>query len=262
MKSRLLVGKVWHERKRPHRYAFEHDVFYVGIDLAERSEALRRSRLLGGSRWSVLALLDADHFDGRDIRAAALDLAGYETGADVRVTMVTAPRVLGYVFNPVTFYLFHPEEKLARVLAEVHNTHGDRFVYRLENESTTGGWRSSAVKGFYVSPFIPLEGRYEFEVNESPGRLRIRIRESDDEGVLLDTGIDVKPRPLNDRSIGMALLRIPFVTLKTTALIHYHALKLWRRGVHRYDYVSSTDSRAIRRRKPARDRVRPEPGGD
>ena len=85
-------------------------------------------------------------------------------------------------------------------------------------------------KDFYVSPFIEMVGRYTVRVRDEPARLRISINEDQDEGLLLHTSIDLTRRPLTDRTVARMLVRHPFITQKTIGLIHWHALRLWRRG--------------------------------
>jgi DUF1365 family protein len=85
-------------------------------------------------------------------------------------------------------------------------------------------------KDFYVSPFIEMVGRYTVRVRDEPARLRISINEDQDEGLLLHTSIDLSRRPLSDRTIARMLVGHPFITQKTIGLIHWHALRLWRRG--------------------------------
>jgi DUF1365 family protein len=231
MTSELLIGKVRHHRLAPIDYAFEHDVFYLAIDLAELDEAVERLRLLGYNRANVMNLRDSDHFDGGPLAERAAAAAQLQPGE--RLTMISYPRVLGYVFNPVSFYLVHGEDdRLRRVVAEVHNTHGERHVYLLADES--GGaptWRSSCEKRFYVSPFLALEGRYTFAIRETAARIEIRINEMEGDRMMLHTGLRLERRPLTNGEVAKALLRVPLVGLKTTALIHRHALSLWRKRV-------------------------------
>jgi hypothetical protein len=91
-------------------------------------------------------------------------------------------------------------------------------------------------KDFYVSPFIEMVGRYTVRVRDEPGRLRISINEDQAGELLLHTSLDLTRRPLTDRTVARMLVRHPFVTQKTIGLIHWHALRLWRRGAafHRH----------------------------
>jgi DUF1365 family protein len=233
MNSHLLVGKMRHKRLKPRRYDFEHDVFYLAIDLAELDEVVSRVRLLSYNRPNVCTLRDEDHFAGGPLAAEAAAAAGIgRDPAPGELLAITYPRVLGYVFNPVSFYLHHEGGALRSMVAEVHNTHGERHVYSLQPRGSRGTpWRAAADKSFYVSPFISMDADYRFAVRETADSLFIGIAERDHGQHAFYADIRLERRPLNDRELSRALARMPLVPLKTSLLIHWHAFRLWRRGV-------------------------------
>ena len=119
-----------------------------------------------------------------------------------RITLVTNLRVLGYVFNPASFYLCRDERATLRVVVvEVHNTHGERHLYTLRGATGDDGppSRPSMDKDFFVSPFIEMDGRYAVRVRDEPTRLRIAINERPGRGALLHTSLVLRRRPLTDR---------------------------------------------------------------
>ena len=241
MRSHLLEGTVRHRRARPFVYNLEHDVYYVALDLDELDLVGRRLRLVSRNRRNLLAFHDQDHLDppARDVRqsirthlrAEGIDPEGW------RLTLVTNLRVFGYVFNPASFYLCRdPDGRLEVIIVEVHNTHGERHLYTLRRPAREPGFVASMAKDFYVSPFIDLVGRYTVRVRDEPARLRISINEAQDGEALLHTSLDLVRRPLSDRVVARMLVRHPFMTQRTIGLIHWHALRLWRRGAsfHRH----------------------------
>ena len=244
MRSHLLEGVVRHRRARPFVYALEHDVYYAALDLDELPEVDRSLRLLSRGGRNVLSLRDGDHLDPpatdlpADIRAH-LRTEGVDATA-WHITLVTNLRVFGYVFNPASFCLCHDEtDDLRIVVVEVHNTHGERHLYTLrrDGEGTDAmDLVASMDKDFYVSPFIEMMGRYTVRVRDDATRLRITINEDQEDSLLLHTSLELTRRPLTDRSLARMLVRHPFVTQKTIGLIHWHALRLWRRGApfHRH----------------------------
>ncbi len=241
MKSHLLEGTVHHRRARPFVYTLEHDVFYLALDLDELEALPRALRLLGRNRRNLLSFRDGDHLDppASDLRAAVHEHLR-EQGLDPdgwRLTLITNPRVFGYVFNPASFYLCRDRSgTLEVVIIEVHNTHGERHLYTLRRTADRAGFVASIDKDFYVSPFIEMTGRYTVRVRDEADRLRITINEDQDDDLLLHASVDLFRRPLTDRSIALMLVRHPFVTQRTIGLIHWHALRLWRRGAqfHRH----------------------------
>ncbi|HEU0242645.1 MAG TPA: DUF1365 domain-containing protein [Candidatus Limnocylindrales bacterium] len=236
MRSHLLEGTVRHRRSRPVEYELEHDVFYLALDLDELDEVTGRVRLIGRNRRNVLEFRDSDHWPlpARDIRETVLAhlRAQGEDPTGWRITLVTNLRVLGYVFNPASFYLCRDAGGVLRVVVvEVHNTHQERHLYTLRPEAAGERFKASMDKDFYVSPFIDMEGTYTVHVADDPGSLRIAINERQGDAPVIATGLVLRRRRLTDRMVVRMLFAHPFMTQRTIALIHVHAWRLWRRGV-------------------------------
>lgn len=241
LRSHLLAGTIRHRRDRFTTYDFTHDVWYLALDLDEVPQVDRRLRLLSFNRRNLLELRDSDHLDrNNDGLRAAIDRRMRVHDLDparMRVTLIAYPRVAGYVFNPVSFYLCHDEARVLRlVLAEVHNTHGDREVYDfLPGGEGTPVFRGSQDKRMYVSPFIAPEARYELLVWEDADHLSITIREAEVGAGELEPALfarlQARRLPLTNGNMLGLLARDPLIPLKTSALIFWHAARLWWRGV-------------------------------
>ena len=235
MRSHLLEGKVRHHRRRPFTYQLEHDVYYFALDLSELDEVAACIRLVSRNRPNVVTLRDRDHLlpPATDIDAAIrahLHDEGFDPGG-WRITLVTNLRVFGYVFNPASFYLCRDASRqLQVVIIEVHNTHGERHLYTLRPEHRGSAHLATMDKGFYVSPFIDMVGRYSVMVRDESAGLRITIDEREDGEPLLSTSLTLRRIRLTNRTLARMLVRHPFMTQRTTGLIHWHGLRLWRRG--------------------------------
>jgi len=235
MRSHLLEGTVRHRRAQP-AYALEHAVVYVALDLAELDLVPRAIRLLSRNRPNVLGFRDDDHWPelASDLQATVLEhlRTHGEDPTGWRITLVTNPRVFGYVFNPASFYLCRDGAGVLRiVIVEVHNTHLERHLYTLRPRADGPHFVASMEKAFYVSPFIDMEGQYTVHVQDEPTGLRIAINERRDGAPVLATSLVLERRRLSDRSVVRMLVRHPFMTQRTIALIHWHALRLWGKGV-------------------------------
>jgi len=239
VRSHLLEGKVRHRRSRPFTYGMEHDVWYAALDLAELDDVDRQLRLFGRNRRAATAFRDADHLPvpatdvAADVRAH-LRSEG-EDPAGWRIMLVTNLRVLGYVFNPASFFLCRDAIGALRVVVvEVHNTFGGRHLYTLrsgDGEVAPGGpFTAGMDKDFFVSPFISMDGRYSVHVRDEPTALRLAINLRQDGEPLLSTSLVLRRLRLTDRNLLRMLLEHPLVTQKTMGLILYHALRLGRRG--------------------------------
>ncbi len=235
MRSHLLVGKVRHRRSQPMEYELEHDVFYLALDLAEIDDVAAHLRLFSRNRFNALALRDRDHWlpAATDLRASVLShLRGEGFDPDRwRITFIATPRVLGYQFNPASFYLCRDESGAMRVvIVEVHNTHGERRLYTLRPQQRGKGWVDEMDKDFYVSPFIDMEAHYTVRVQDDPGRVLIAITETERGEPLLSATLVADRRRLTDRTLLRTLLHVPFSTQRTIVAIHLHAWRMWRRG--------------------------------
>jgi uncharacterized protein len=238
VRSYLLEGTVRHRRARPFTYGLEHAVWYAVLDLAELDTLDGRLRLFGRNRRAAAAFRDADH-----LPVAALDVdAGIRDhlrgeGVDPsgwQITLVTNLRVLGYVFNPASFFLCRDATGLLQlVVVEVHNTFGDRHLYTLRPPTKPDSMRpftGGMDKDFFVSPFISMDGRYAVHVRDGDDGLRVAITLRQQGEVLLSTSLVLRRLAFTDRNLGRMLLTHPFVTHKTIVLIHLHALRLWLKG--------------------------------
>lgn len=145
-----------------------------------------------------------------------------------RIMMLTSPRVAGYVFNPLSvFYCSLHGEQVAAV-AEVHNTYGGRHVYLLRPDDTG---RDQVDKCFYVSPFLPMGGRYLMRTPLPDARLNVSIALQIGDKTPFVATLTGSGHPATTANIVAALVRWPLVTLRTSALIRWQGVRLWLRGV-------------------------------
>lgn len=235
MRSALYRGEVAHARLRPKRHGLGYKVFCLLLDLDELDALRGRFPLLGIERAGLFSFREADHGDGRQpLRAwAAERLAeagiGYDGG---RIELLCYPRVLGFVFNPLSVYFCHRRDgRLAGILYEVHNTHGERHTYALPALGNERVVRHAAKKQFFVSPFMPMECTYRFRISPPAERVGISILEDDAEGLLLTASFAGRRVELSKPALWRAFLGYPLMTLKVVAGIHWEALKLIAKGV-------------------------------
>jgi len=235
----LMFGRVMHERVRPIRNRFVYPVFCVRVNLSHL--AIRRRWWFGVGRWRLLGIDPRDYgpCDGSDLLAwirSELGQAGLP--GDGRVWLQTFPRVLGYAFNPVSFWFCEDRSGILRaLLAEVRNTFGERHRYLLCAEGgapIVAGTTLVCAKTFHVSPFCRVEGRYEFRVRETPAAGYVAIDYHDSEGLLIRTSIGLRKSPLTAWGAVRAVANQPWLTFGVIVRIHWQALRLWRKGVPFY----------------------------
>lgn len=230
-----IAGTTFHGRKDAIRNSFTYSVDYVLLDAEAAPEA---PSLFSRNGRGVMSLHDADHggppHEGRGA-AWVRDVLAEAGLADLanRIELLAQPRVLGHVFNPVSFWLIHDADDALRVvIAEVTNTFGDRHSYlchRPDHGPITAHDTLRATKCLHVSPFQRIAGGYAFTFDIRPERVLIRIDFTDGEDGLVATLAGAR-RPLTNRGLLAACLRRPFGSRRVLALIHWQALRLWWKG--------------------------------
>ena len=236
MTSCLYRGQVMHRRRTQVAYRFVYGVFALYLDIDELPALERKCRLFSHNRFNLLSVHDEDLASGRagDLRAWVegvlrshdLDLAGG------KIHVLTYPRVLGYGFSPLSvWYCHHQDGRLLAILAEVHNTFGERHHYLLAAAGESP-WRRQyhASKAFHVSPFMPPKADYRFRFGEPGEDIAVFIHESVQGAPALDAAMTGARITLDDRALLTAFCRVPLLGLKIMTLIHWQALKIWLRG--------------------------------
>lgn len=246
--SAVYLGTVFHRRPAPRAHALRYGVFYLLLDLDELPVLDRRSRLFGYNRAAWFSFFDADHGSGdgrpfRDWLGEALAAAGI-VREDWRFRVLCMPRVLGYVFNPITVVYCHDASgHLVAMLYEVNNTFGERLSYVVPVAAHPGGAviRQRCDKALFVSPFFDMRGHYEFAVREPGTRLTLGIDYREDAALRLRAVFAGRRQPFSAKTLRALAWRYPAATLKVIAAIHYEALKLWLKGIPVVRHVTLGD---------------------
>ena len=233
--SALYFGSVFHRRLSAPPHRFRYRAFWLFIDLDDLPGLGRRLRLLSHNRFNLFSLNDRDHGDGttKGLKEQALALLADHGVADGigSIRLLCMPRTLGYDFNPLSVYFCHRRDgALAALIYEVRNTFGGRHAYVLPAAPAGGTVRQACDKTFFVSPFLPMDLRYEFQVSEPGKQIAVAIRAVGRDGPVLRAALAGERRPLTDRSLARAAAAIPLVAMKTIAAIHWEALRLIVKG--------------------------------
>ncbi len=235
MPDMIYEGEVRHTRLRPVTHALRYRVFALLVDVGELGGLGARHRILSHNRRNLLEIRDADHGDGGPIGDWLFRLAAASPGGGLvrRFEMLCYPRVLGYVFNPVTvYYGYDAGGRICLMVYEVNNTFGQRRTYVLPaRPDAKGHVHQTCDKALYVSPFNDVSGAYSFNLTTPGEQLGLGVALRDAGGPLLKAHFAARGRPLTDRALLGALLRTGWLTAKVMTGIHYEALRLWAKGL-------------------------------
>jgi uncharacterized protein len=234
--SALYDGAVVHQRFAPRPHRLRYRIFQLLIDVDELPALDRSLRLFAHNRFALFSLHDRDHGagDGAPLRAYAesvLARAGIDIGGGP-IRLLCMPRVLGYVFNPLSLYYCHrPDGALAAVILEVSNTFGERHSYVIPS-GANGRVRRTCPKSFFVSPFMGMDMAYDFRL-AAPGAqaLTAILGRGPDGAPLLAATFAGARRALTDTVLARTFLTHPLMTLKVVGAIHWEAAKLVLKGV-------------------------------
>ena len=231
------AGAVMHERREPWLHRFTYPVRFLRVPLSQW-DTLRVAGL-GVDRAGLLALHSRDH-GARDGSAplawirGLLEKRGLADICDGEVVLQTCPRVFGFVFNPVSFWLCHDRSgQLRAVLAEVNNTFGEGhnyWVVRADRGPIAADEELPADKVFHVSPFFPVSGEYRFRFDQRDGLSVVCIDYWDKGALQLATRIGGRLEPLDPAGVRRWLVGFPLLTLGIVWRTHWQALRLWLKG--------------------------------
>ena len=243
MDSAIYEGWVMHRRLTPRHHRFTYRVFAMLLDLDELPALDRKLSLFAYNRRGLFSFQDRDHgpSDAKDRRPLKVWLdgllveAGIATGGRWRV--LCYPRILGYVFNPLSVWFCDDEQgALKAIIYEVHNTYDERHAYVLPAGENGKLVRHGCPKQFYVSPFLSRDCRYQFRIRPPGQDVAIAIHEEEAGRPILNASFAGARRNLSDRALLRMLLRYPLMTLKVVAAIHFEAVRLMLKGVRRHPH--------------------------
>ena len=236
--SALYFSGVMHKRLMPFKHRFDYKVVTLLADLDELPARARRLRFFSLDRFNLFSFHQKDHGprDGSPLRPW-IDARLAEAGIDLEggpVQLMAYPRLWGYAFNPLTvWFCYHRNGQLMAVNYEVSNTFGQHHHYLIpvaDGHTPGQPLHQSCRKDFHVSPFLPLEGSYDFRVSEPGSKQATVIRQHVADGEVLVASQVGRRVPLTDRNLLRAVAAHPLMTFKVIGAIHWQALKLWRRG--------------------------------
>lgn len=236
MKPELAKAFTYHKRIGGPQNAFRYSVDYV---LSEPEAKSGGPALFSWNRFNLASVFDCDHGGPRKNGRGTAWVRKVITENDLtelntmRVLLLAQPRMLGYVFNPVSFWLIVDEaEQLRAFIAEVNNTFGDRHSYLCHHDDLRPIKSADTLqvqKQLHVSPFQKVAGTYRFRVTYSANDIGVRIDFRIGKGGLLAT-LSAKRTKMTNVALIWSAVRRPFGSVRVVFLIHAQALVLKMKG--------------------------------
>lgn len=240
MQTAIYVGTVTHRRLKPREHAFRYRAYWLAFDLDELPELNQTLRWFSYNGRNLFSFHDADHGDGSQTPLRAqiechLARSGIDLGGGA-IRVLCMPRVLGFVFNPLSVHFCHDASgRIRAIVYQVHNTFRQRHSYLIcaspTNSIDDGGVEQACAKRFYVSPFMPMDMHYRFKVIPPGENVAVTVCGDDTDGPLIVASLWGRRRALTDAALLRLFFTLPLITMKTVAAIHWEALRLWLKGL-------------------------------
>jgi DUF1365 family protein len=232
MKSGFYISYIKHERFFPKRYEFENRYFWTKFDLDELDELQRKTSIFSRNTFNLVTFRDHDHINlGHETLKENIQAFLAEQGVNEKIKtieFVTNPRILGYVFNSVSFY-FIEAEKNPYIVIEIGNTFKEQKPYLLKPENKNGDqWVFTTQKHFYISPFTSLENMMTFRIKRNDKSFTVNIDDFNGKNELeVRASFTGRFVPWKTSTLLKFFFIYPMTTLRLISSIHYHALKLF-----------------------------------
>ncbi|MCB1157055.1 MAG: DUF1365 domain-containing protein [Leptospiraceae bacterium] len=230
LNSKIYDCVLSHHRLFPKKNSFTYKAFTFFLDLDEIESISKKMKLFSKGKFNLFSFAEQDHIllGNKNLKDSIIQLAK-ENGVNEKITKVyllTNLRILGYVFNPVSFYFCLNQDKLLCAVAEVNNTFGERKPYFIPLQEDGKSFYLKTPKYFYVSPFLDLDMDFEFKLNFPKEKLNLTVNTLSEGRMMLLSNYKGKEILLSDSALLKYFFIMPFFTLKVIFLIHWQAFIL------------------------------------
>ena len=234
METCIYKGFVSHRRFKPIKHFFLYKTFSILFELSELEELHTKISLFSFNKFNIFSFYNKDHGrrDGSNLsKWVKANLKKYELDFEVsKIKLLCFPRILGYVFNPLSIFYCYDENKLRVVLYEVKNTFNEQHTYVFPVKEASKIIAQHCDKKFYASPFIEMNTSYNFRLTEPKESLKVMIKQTDKKDKILVASQYGIKQEITTKQLLINFFTHPLMTFKIILAIHFEALRLWKKG--------------------------------
>ena len=233
MNSCIYNGEVTHTRFKPVRHFLKYKTFSLLIDLDEINILDKSIGIFSHNKFNIFSFYDKDHGDrdGGNLKDWVIsNLKKFRIKENItNIKVLCYPRILGYVFNPLSIFYCYEKDKLVAIFYEVKNTFNEQhtYIFKIKNNEEI---IQKCRKKFYVSPFMDMETFYNFKLLKPNDKLSVFIKQTDADGTILTATQTGDKKEFSYKQLAINFLKYPLMTIKIISSIHYEALLLWKKG--------------------------------
>lgn len=243
--SCIYYGYVIHKRFQPFIHFFKYKVFSILFDYNEINLIQKNFKFFSYNKFNLISFYDIDHGyrNGKNLKQfviTELKKNKINIKNELKIKILCFPRIFGYVFNPLSIIYCYDKNGLFTIFYEVKNTSKEQHSYIFMNLKNNNNsiYEHTCRKKFYVSPFMRIEGFYNFQINDPKNNLIVNINQFlDDNSKILYASQNGKKIKLNSFNLYKSLIKYPFLTFKIILSIYWQAIKLWFKGAKFYSRV-------------------------
>ena len=246
MNSCIYNGEVTHTRFKPVRHFLKYKTFSLLIDLDEINLLDKSIGIFSHNKFNIFSFYDKDHGDrdGGNLKDWVIsNLKKLQIKENItKIKVLCYPRILGYVFNPLSIFYCYEKDKLVAIFYEVKNTFNEQhtYIFKIKNNEEI---IQKCRKKFYVSPFMDMETFYNFKLLNPNDKLSVFIKQTDADGTILTATQTGDKKEFSYKQLAINFLKYPLMTIKIISSIHYEALLLWKKGaIYRKREVKSKNN--------------------
>ena len=233
MNSCIYNGEVTHTRFKPVRHFLKYKTFSLLIDLDEINLLDKSIGIFSHNKFNIFSFYDKDHGDrdGGNLKDWVIsNLKKFRIKENItNIKVLCYPRILGYVFNPLSIFYCYEKDKLVAIFYEVKNTFNEQhtYIFKIKNNEEI---IQKCRKKFYVSPFMDMKTFYNFKLLNPNEKLSVFIKQTDVDGTILTATQTGDKKEFSFKQLAINFLKYPLMTIKIISSIHYEALLLWKKG--------------------------------
>ena len=206
-------------------------MFCLNINLSELNKINNNLKLLSINKFNIVSIHEKDYGPQKtknlNIWVKELLLKNGINQKLKNIFLLTYPRILGYVFNPLSIYTCtNIHNQVVAQIYEVQNTFKQRHFYIVSNTFDKKNHNKVIKKKFHVSPFMSMTGKYRFKSYIKKTKLTVFI-EYFSKNEYLTASFTGREKILNDKNILFNVIKFPFLTIKIILGIHLEAIILY-----------------------------------